>query len=296
MSLAVSVVVCVYNGADTLSDCLRGLEAQSLRRDSFEVIVVDDGSTDNSAELAQSFGVRVERCPHRGLPAARNTGWKLAQGKWIAFTDDDCGPTRNWLSLLLRTVEQDKLNARVLGAAGRILGFPSGAAVARYIEARGGFNTEQHLAHPQFPYAPMGNVMYRREALALVNGLDERYSSYESCNLHTRLRLSYGGEFYYEPRALVLHRHYNTWRAYFRQQRSYGRGMAQFMWHSRDRVAWSARREVGAWLNLITTGSAVLVPGSGERALLRRGDFVKQLAQRIGFVETYWSRRERARW
>lgn len=296
MSLAVSVVVCVYNGADTLSDCLRALTAQGLRRDAYEILVVDDGSSDNSADIAQRFGVRVQRCPHRGLAAARNTGWKLAQGEWVAFTDDDCGPTRNWLSFLLRAVKEDGLNTRVLGAAGRIVGFPSGAAVPRYIEARGGFNTDQHLAHPQFPYAPMGNVMYRRDALALVNGLDERYSSYESCNLHTRLRLSYGGEFYYEPRAVVLHRHYTTWRAYFRQQRSYGRGMAQFMWHYRDHVAWSLRREAGAWLNLILMGSAALVPAADDRALVRRGDFVKHLAQRIGFAGTYWSRRERARW
>lgn len=296
MTVKVSVVVCVYNGAATLSDCLRALEAQSLPRESFEIIVVDDGSTDDSAQVARCFNVRLQQCPHRGLAAARNTGWQLARGEWVAFTDDDCGPVRTWLEYLLRAVEQDGADSHVLGAAGRIVGFPATADVPRYVELRGGFNTEQHLQHPRFPYAPMGNALYRREALELVGGLDERYSAYESCDLHTRMRLSYGGRFYYEPGAVVLHRHYTTWRQYFRQQYGYGRGIGQFMWHYRDQVSWSLARELGAWAQVLKLGGAALLPGNNERGLMRRGDFVKQLAQRLGFAVTYWSPQERARW
>lgn len=291
----ISVVICVYNGADTLAECLRAVQAQSFPRERFEIVVVDDGSTDASAEVARRFDVRLIQDPHRGLTAARNTGWRSAQGTWVAFTDDDCAPARSWLSCLTQAVTSSP-GERVLGAAGRIIGYPSEMAVPRYIELRGGFNTEQHLAHPRFPYAPMGNVMYRREALEYVNGLDERYTSYEACNLHARLRSCYGGAFHYEPRAVVLHRHHTTWRGYFRQQFGYGSGLAQFMLHYHGQVSWSAQQEIASWANVLRLGGAALVAGDGEDGLLRRGDFVKHFAQRLGFVKSYRDRRERARW
>ncbi|MBI3785906.1 MAG: glycosyltransferase [Deltaproteobacteria bacterium] len=292
----ISVVICVYNGADTLGDSLRAVQAQSFPRHAYEVIVVDDGSTDDSADVAAGFDVRLLRRRHYGLAAARNAGWQATLGDWVAFTDDDCGPTRHWLQSLHAVVHQGANNGRVLGAAGRIVGYPSPLAVPRYVERTGGFNTERHLQHPTFPYAPMGNAMYRREALQAVNGLDERYSSYESCDLHTRLRRTYGGTFYYEPRAVVFHRHHTHWRDYFRQQRGYGRGLAQFMWHYRDEVPWSLRREWTSWRQTLALGAAALVSSTGEPALVRRGEFVKHLALRLGFLETYWSKRERRRW
>ena len=296
MSIAISVVVCVFNGANTLAGCLRALEQQRFPRDQFEIVVVDDGSTDDSAQVARRFNVRLEQGPHRGLAAARNTGWRAARGDWVAFTDDDCGPARHWLQSLWQSIHQVPSAVRVLGAAGRIVGFPSNADPARYVELRGGFNTDRHLAHPRFPYAPMGNVLYRREALEQVRGLDERYAHYEACDLHSRLRSAYGGEFYYEPRAIVFHRHYESWAQYFWQQHGYGRGMAQFMWHYRAQVRWSVASELLAWIGILALAGTAMLPGTSERELIRRGDFVKQLALRLGFVRTYWSGQERRRW
>lgn len=296
VSVDISVVICVFNGADTLADCLRAVEQQSLPGEQFEIIVVDDGSTDDSAKVARQFNVRLLEGPHRGLAAARNTGWRAARGEWVAFTDDDCAPTRRWLELLWRAVQRESRDGRALGAAGRLVGFPSNCDPSRYVELRGGFNTASHLEHPRFPYAPAGNIFYRREALEQVNGADERYSFYEACDLHTRLRRVYQGAFYYEPNAVVLHHHYTTWTDYFRQQRGYGRGLGQFMWHYREQVPWSLSKELKEWSKVLALGATALVPGKGERALIRRGDFVKQLALRVGFGETYWSKQERARW
>ena len=295
MSLDTSVIICVYNGAETLAGSLRAVAAQQFPAP-YEVIVVDDGSTDDSARIAAQFDARLLRCPHRGLAAAKNTGWQAARGEWVAFTDDDCAPSRQWLRSLRQAVAPQNGGERVLGAAGRISGYPSRSAVARYVELTGGFNTDRHLQHPVFPYAPGGNVMYRREALAAVNGVDERYSYYESCDLHTRLLRNYGGVFRYEPRAVVLHCHYTRWRDYFRQQRGYGRGLAQFMWHYRSEVPWSMWREAEAWARLPVLGAAAMVPTAGDGTLVRRGDFLRHLALRVGFAETYFSRRERRRW
>ncbi|MDX2170100.1 MAG: glycosyltransferase [Deltaproteobacteria bacterium] len=292
----VSVVLCVYNGADTLAGSLRAIAAQSFPRERYEVIVVDDGSTDDSARIAAEHGAQVLQQAHRGHVAAKNLGWRSARGTWIAFTDDDCGPTRHWLALLRQAVERGDDSGPALGAAGRIAGYPSPLAVPRYVELTGGFNTERHLQHPTFPFAPGGNAMYRREALAAVGGLDERYSSYDMCELHTRLRRTVGGAFHYEPRAVVFHHHYTDWRAFFRQQRGYGRGLAQFMLHHRDEAPWSAWRELRAWGTVAGHGLAALRRGTDDAALRRHGDFVRQLALRVGFAETYFNRRERGRW
>ena len=296
MSLAVSVVVPVHDGEATLADCLRALAGQSLDRSRYDVIVVDDGSTDSSAAIAERFGARLLSQDNRGPGAARNTGWREARAPWVAFTDADCIPSRGWLARLLSAVERPGRDEPALGAAGRTVGSPSTSAVARLPDLIGSLDAERHLAHPRFPFAPSGNVLYRRDALAAADGFDPRYRSYEACDLHTRLRRLDRGPFVFEPRALVLHRHRTTWRRYWRQQLSYGQGYAQFMWHHAGDVGWSPRDELRAWGQVARLGLTACRPGRGDESLVRRGRFVKELAQRSGFASTYWDPRERSRW
>ena len=100
--MRVSVVVPAYNAERTLGDCLRALRAQSFAAADLEIIVVDDGSRDGTASLAQRNGVRVIRRENGGPAAARNTGWRAARGDWVAFTDADCVPSRTWLAEMMR--------------------------------------------------------------------------------------------------------------------------------------------------------------------------------------------------
>jgi GT2 family glycosyltransferase len=138
--------------------------------------------------------------------------------------------------------------------------------------------------------------MYRRAALLGVGGFDARFTSYEGCDLHTRLMREVGGRFEFVPTAVVSHRHRPTWRAYWRQQVGYGRGYAQFFRKYADELDWDANDEARAWIRLATTGLACATAWRGDDALVRRGTFVKALAQRIGFARTYWNRGESARW
>jgi hypothetical protein len=105
-----------------------------------------------------------------------------------------------------------------------------------------------------------------------------------------------GGDFRYAERAIVNHRHRAGWRAYWHQQRSYGRGYAQFFHRYEQELPWSVGSELREWARLAAIGLAALRPGRTDAALIRRGTFVKRLAQRLGFVTTYWSRSERSRW
>src|SRR5439155_3962663 len=82
-----SVVVCTHNGARTLGWCLEG--TLELDYPNYEVIVVDDGSTDDSARVAEDAGVRVISTENRGLASARNTGYEAADGEIVAYIDDD---------------------------------------------------------------------------------------------------------------------------------------------------------------------------------------------------------------
>ena len=270
MTLSVSVVIPVYNGQETLAGCLRALEAQSVPRSSYEIIVVDDGSTDASAAIAEEFDVRLLKQRNLGEAAARNAGTRAAQGQWVAFTDADCVPTRTWLHALLQAVNQNQEGQVALGAAGPLFGCASQSPAARFVDLSGGLDTEGHLQHPLFPYAPLGNAMYRREALIRVGGLDERYTYYPGPDLHDRLLRAHGGTFYFVPRAVVLHHHRSTWKAFWRQQYGYGLGYAQFLIHHKDQVPWSAGRELRAWGEVARYALGACWPGGDDRALVRR--------------------------
>jgi len=292
--IEVSVVVPFHNAESTLGACLDAIGSQNISRSTYEVIAVNDGSDDRSAEIASRPGVRLLTQDNRGAPAARNAGVREAVGEWIAFTDADCIPSRGWLRTLLATVKSRKPAA--LGAAGPVVGQPSDARASRFVDISGGLDSERHLSHPRFPFAPSGNVMYRKSALEAVGGFDERFAAYDACDLHARLREKVGGEMLFSRSAVVIHRHRETWGEYWNQQVNYGRGLAQFYFTRSSEISWSALREAKEWILLAPSAALACLPGKDDSALARRGTFLKRLAQRIGFTRTYFSAAERSRW
>ncbi|MEX0744619.1 MAG: glycosyltransferase, partial [Phycisphaeraceae bacterium] len=97
----ISVVVCTYNGSATLAECLDGLGRVDYP--DYEVIVVNDGSTDRTAEIARRFECRVVDVENGGLSRARNIGMKAASGPIVAYIDDDAWPDPQWLRHLAWT-------------------------------------------------------------------------------------------------------------------------------------------------------------------------------------------------
>ena len=292
----VAVVVPVHNGADTLADCLQALRAQSLPKSAFEIIVVDDGSTDASAEIARSFGVRLILQRNGGAASARNTGAIAARARWLAFTDADAIPSRNWLKLLLKRAEDKDGNIVAFGAAGPIRGHQPSTPAARFVDMSGALDTERLLKHPRFPFAPTANAMYLRELFLDAGGFDERFASYDACDLHLRLREMTTLPFAFEETALVLHRHLETWKAYWRQQRRYGVGYAQLLLRHRIRVLWGVARETRALWTIARNAVLLAAPASRDDAALRLGCFIRMAAQHIGFLSAFLSRAERRRW
>ena len=116
---SVSVVIPVYNGERTLGRCLESLLKQNYPRDAFEIIVVENSSTDATTEVAQRYPVRVLHNSERGPASARNMGIANSQSEIIAFTDADCIAHVDWL----RELVQPYSDPEVGGVAGEIMAY-----------------------------------------------------------------------------------------------------------------------------------------------------------------------------
>src|SRR3989344_1355452 len=99
----VSVIICAYNAAKCINGILESLKHQTVK--DFEVVVVNDGSTDNTAEIAAYSGARVINAPHQGLSATRNIGINNAHADIVAIIDADCRATENWIEEIIKTIE-----------------------------------------------------------------------------------------------------------------------------------------------------------------------------------------------
>ena len=287
MNPRVSVVIPAFNAEATIADTVRAVMAQPLPRETFECIVVDDGSRDRTAEIAERAGALVVRLlGNQGPSAARNAGTERAQGKWIAFTDADCVPSRRWLTAFLAAAE--KADRSTVALAGQTIGLESQTPAARFMDLVGALDAANYLRHETFPWAPSCNLAYRRADLLTIGGFDRTFKSYETPEMHWRMVERFGGSIQLVPPALVMHRHRATWRGLWNQQKSYGCGYAHFLIRHTARWPWSVQREAGAWANLLPLALRATV-GRGNEGLARRGILLKHVAQRVGFIRVFFS-------
>lgn len=108
--LKISIVVPAYNEEKRIARCIASLRELDFPKDEYEIIIVDNNSTDNTLQIAQTFKeVRViQEKEKQGVGAAREAGWRVARGEIIASTDADCEPRKNWLKKIWNAFEKDK--------------------------------------------------------------------------------------------------------------------------------------------------------------------------------------------
>ena len=216
----VSVVLCTCDGAATLSDCLDGLA--QLDYPDYEVIVVDDGSTDASAEIARRFPVQLICTENRGLSSARNTGLRLATGEIVAYIDDDARPDPHWLMYLAATF-RDSAHP---GAGGPNVPPPGGGVVAESVARAPGGPIHVLISDRQAEHVPGCNMAFRVEALRALEGFDERFRvAGDDVDICWRMQDA-GGTLGFSPAAMVWHRRRTSIRGYLRQQFGYGKAEA----------------------------------------------------------------------
>jgi GT2 family glycosyltransferase len=216
-----SVVVCTYNGARTLGQCLEA--ALTLHYPDYEVIVVSDGSTDDSAQIANSFeGVRVIETAQRGLAAARNTGMEAADGEVIAYIDDDAIADPDWLSHLAATFASGPFAA----VGGPNVLPPNSNWIAECVANAPGGPTHVLVSDREAEHVPGCNMAIRKDALRSIRGFDPQFrAAGDDVDVCWRL-LDSGHKIAFSPGAVVLHHRRPTVRGYLRQQRGYGKAEA----------------------------------------------------------------------
>jgi glycosyltransferase involved in cell wall biosynthesis len=242
MTIQVSVVIPTFNRVEHLRRCLEALEAQTLSLEQYEVIVVDDGSSDNTLTFLESVSTRAQmnlryyRQPNQGPAAARNLGIQEAQGELIALTDDDCLPASDWLAALITSLPDERRCAGIGGSIVRL----RDSFVSRYMDD---CEAMQHLIrNGEVLYLVTANAMYRRSCLIEVGGFDRRISwpGGEDPDLSYRLR-ERGYYLTTTHKAMVKHDHRDTFRGLYKMFWLHGRGncaRAQFGRFPAENRAW----------------------------------------------------------
>jgi GT2 family glycosyltransferase len=225
----VSVVVCTYNGGRTLEQCLRSLQA--LDYPNYEVIVVDDGSTDDTrAILARFPGVRAIHQPNRGLSAARNVGLREATGPVVAYTDSDCFADPDWLTHLVYQLRRSR--AAAVGGPNLT---PEDGWLAACVAAAPGQPTHVLESDQTAEHIPGCNMAFRREALEALSGFDPQYrKAGDDVDVCWRLQQA-GFWITFAPGAFVWHHRRPRPRAYLRQQAGYGEAEALLQFKHPDK-------------------------------------------------------------
>jgi len=248
----ISVVVCSYNGAATLRECLTSLS--NVDYPDFEVILVDDGSTDDTRTIADDFPqVIYYYQPNKGLSVARNVGAELATGEIIAYTDSDCVVDEYWLRYLADAMEAQQ----VVAIGGPNITPESDGWTAKCVAASPGNPSHVMLDDRYAEHVPGCNLAIRREVLLGLGGFDAQFrQAGDDVDLCWRLldaNLSIG----YAPGAMVWHHRRATVKAYAKQQKGYGRSEAMLHFKHRRRCGTFGR---SSWRGIIYGDGAVGLP------------------------------------
>jgi GT2 family glycosyltransferase len=216
----ISVVVCSYNGQRTLRDCLEGM--LKLDYPDFEIIVVNDGSTDLTASIASEYAVRVITTANQGLSKARNVGMMAATGEIIAYIDDDARPDPQWLTYLAYTF----LNSEHAGVGGPNIAPADDGPIADCIANAPGGPIHVLLSDCEAEHIPGCNMAFRKACLQKVGGFDPQFRiAGDDVDICWRIQQC-GWTLGFSPAAMVWHHRRNSIHAYLKQQKNYGKAEA----------------------------------------------------------------------
>lgn len=302
-TLDLSVIIPVYNRATEIRRCVASVYAGTFDPTRYEVLVVDNGSTDETGRAAAGAGARVLSVAEANRCLARNEGARVARGRWLVFTDSDCEASPDWLARLNDEIEKieaaaaaespgadtDSIGAKSIGAiAGAIMPGDASSPVEQYIALRRWLDQEKFLTPGRRfspPFAATANLAVRADVFSLVGGFDPEMPPAEDADWCWRASAA-GFSIRYAPAATVRHHHRASPRAMIRQSYEYGLGNARLfakhragfgarVWIEPRRYAWAAKGLLKSPWDFAT----------GRTPLARRlawYDFLANSAQAIG--------------
>jgi glycosyltransferase involved in cell wall biosynthesis len=208
----ISVIIPVYNGGRTLPACLQALQRQTRLPD--EIIVVDDGSTDDTAPVAATFGVRVLSQSNAGPAAARNRGAQAAEGDILLFTDADCTPATDWVE----RVAAPFADPTVAGTKGEYRTRQRGL-VARFVQQEYQDRYDRMVGQLSIDFVDTYSAGYRRDLFLAAGGFDTLFPTASVEDQEFSFRLAERGyRLVYVPGAIVYHQHDRTLGEYVRRK------------------------------------------------------------------------------
>jgi glycosyltransferase involved in cell wall biosynthesis len=212
----VSIIVCCYNAAATLDECLESLGR--LAYPDYEVIVIDDGSKDGTHLIAEKQGMRCIRVPNGGLSRARNLGIDEAKGEIVAFIDSDAYADADWLFYMVTALEEHGASA----VGGPNLSPPQDGFIAQCVDQSPGNPTAVLIDNELAEHIPGCNMAYRKEVFDVAGKFDVQHrAAGDDVDLCWRILVA-DRKIAYHPSAVVWHHRRPTIRTYLRQQKGYG--------------------------------------------------------------------------
>ena len=216
----ISIIICSYNGSATIRETL--VEIAKLNYKNYEVIVVNDGSTDNFLNVVKEFPVTLFSTENKGLSSARNTGLFNANGEIIAYIDDDAYPDSDWLNYIAYAYA----NSDHAAIGGPNIVPPDVGFISTCVANAPGGPVHVLITDEIAEHIPGCNMTFRREALLKIGGFDPQFrSAGDDVDVCWRIQQS-GETIGFHPAALVWHHRRNSLNAYWKQQKGYGKAEA----------------------------------------------------------------------
>lgn len=216
----ISVLICSRNGGATIRDTMEAL----LKVDypSFEVIVVNDGSTDNLPNIVSEYPFKLINTPNRGLSSARNRAMLAAKGEIVAYIDDDAYPDPDWLRYLAYAYE----TTSHAGIGGPNIAPDDDGPIASCVANAPGGPIHVLLTDEIAEHIPGCNMSFRKNVLIEIGGFDPIYrTAGDDVDICWRIQHT-GRTIGFHPSAFVWHHRRNSVKAYWRQQKGYGKAEA----------------------------------------------------------------------
>ncbi len=206
----VSVIVAAYNSQRTIAKCLESI--MELDYPAFEIVVVDNNSTDCTADIIRRYPVKYLLETKKGWPAARNKGIVSSKDKYVANIDADCFPSKDWLKNLVNAFNGDNVGCVV----GKTLVKEGKTLAQRYYAASNPFDIEHKIEKTDYVPWGGGNNIMLREAFVKAGGYDSgRFTSGADTEFHYQLTKKYDYKTKYAPKALIYHEARGSLREFF---------------------------------------------------------------------------------
>ncbi|MBI2470712.1 MAG: glycosyltransferase [Planctomycetes bacterium] len=209
----VSIIVPAYNAQKTINQCIEALLTQNYPRGDYEVFVIDDGSTDGTANVVKTYPVKYIYQKNHGPATARNVGVNEAQGEIILFTDSDCVPSNNWIEEMVKPFE-DKEVVAVKGAYKT----KQKSMMSRFAQLEFEERFEMLKKAKSIDMVDTYSAGYRKDIFLQMGGFDPYFPVANNEDTELSYRMSkLGYKMVFNPDAIVYHlNHPSTIRRYAR--------------------------------------------------------------------------------